>query len=196
MSKIFKNLINVIFVVKKFTNEDVRVRDHCHITGSYRGSAHDDCNLKLQNKPENTKIPVIFHNLRGYDSHFIMQQIGKIAKIGQNEMNINVIPNNLEKYMAFMLERHLTFLDSFQFMSLSLDKLVLNLPDDGFQFTTQVFKKEQKIKLMKKKGVYPNDYMDSFKKFDDTELPSKNDFYSILNKEHITDEQYQHAQNV
>ena len=65
---------------KKFTNEDVRVRDQCHITGSDRGSAHDDCNLKLPIKPEIIKIPVIFHNLRGYDSHFIMQQIGKIAK--------------------------------------------------------------------------------------------------------------------
>ena len=49
---------------------------------------------------------------------------------------------------------------------------------------------------MKNEDVYPYDYMDSFEKFDDTELPSKNDFYSILNKEHITDEQYQHAQSV
>ena len=49
---------------------------------------------------------------------------------------------------------------------------------------------------MKKKGVYPYDHMDSFEKFNNKELPSKNDFYSILNKEHITDEQYQHAQNV
>ena len=126
MSKILKNLLNVIFVVEKFTNEDVKVRDHCHITGSYRGSAHDDCNLKLRIRPENIKVPVIFYNLRGYDSHFIMQQIGKIAKRGQNEMNINVIPNNMEKYMAFLLGRHLTFLDSFQFMSSSLDKLVSN----------------------------------------------------------------------
>ena len=64
----------------KYTKKDVRVRDHCHITGKYRGSAHQECNLKLKIKPDNIKIPVIFHNLRGYDSHFIMQQIGKIAK--------------------------------------------------------------------------------------------------------------------
>ena len=49
-------------------------------TGKFRGSAHQECNLKLRIKPEHTKIPVIFHNLRGYDSHFIMQQIGEIAK--------------------------------------------------------------------------------------------------------------------
>ena len=48
---------------KKYTNEDVKVTDHCHITGLYRGSAHDDCNLKLQIRPENIKVPVIFHNL-------------------------------------------------------------------------------------------------------------------------------------
>ena len=65
---------------KPYKDKDIRVRDHCHITGKFRGSAHQDCNLKLQIKPETIKIPVIIHNLRGYDSHFIMQQIGKIAR--------------------------------------------------------------------------------------------------------------------
>ena len=120
MSKIKKKSTKCQICGKKFSHEDVKVMGHCHITGSYRGSAHDDCNLKLRIRPENIKIPVIFYNLRGYDSHFIMQQIGKIAKRGQNEMNINVIPNNMEKYKAFMLGRHLTFSDSFQFMSSSL----------------------------------------------------------------------------
>ena len=64
---------------KKYTDKDVRVRDHCHITGNFRGSAHQECNLKLKIKPEDIKIPVVFHNRRGYDSHFIMQQIGEIA---------------------------------------------------------------------------------------------------------------------
>jgi len=100
----------------------------------------------------------------------------------------------MEKYVAFMLGKHLTFIDSFQFMSSSWDKLARNLPDDAFKFTTQMFQKD--AKLMKKKGVYPYDYMDSFEKFNNKELPSKNDFYNILNKECITDEQYQHAQNV
>ena len=48
---------------KKYTDKDVRVRDHCHITGKFRGSAHQECNLKLRIKPEDIKIPVIFHNL-------------------------------------------------------------------------------------------------------------------------------------
>lgn len=65
---------------KKNTARDIKVRDLCHITGNFRGSAHQDCNLRLRLKPEEKKIPAIFHNLRGYDSHFIIQEIGKIAK--------------------------------------------------------------------------------------------------------------------
>ena len=98
---------------KKYTEKDIRVRDHCHITGKYRGPAHQECNLKLRVNPEEIKIPVIFHNLRGYDSHFIMQEIGEIVKKhtytnkkGEKcQMNINAIPNNMEKYMAFNIYR-------------------------------------------------------------------------------------------
>ena len=175
----FKKPTNVIFAIKKYTNEDIRVRDYCHITGEYRGSAHQECNLKLRVNPEQVKIPVIFHNLRGYDSHFIMQEIGAIVKEyeytnkkGQKcQMNINAIPNNMEKYMAFMLGNHLTFLDSFQFMSSSLEKLVSNLPRESLKYTSQRFK-GTKLDLMVRKGVYPYDYMDSFDKFN-KKLPVK-----------------------
>ena len=187
---------------KKYTDKDIRVRDHCHITGKYRGSAHQECNLKIRVNPEEVKIPVIFHNLRGYDSHFIMQEIGAIVKEyeytnkkGQKcQMNINAIPNNMEKYMAFMLGNHLTFLDSFQFMSSSLEKLVSNLPRESLKYTSQRFK-GTKLDLMVRKGVYPYDYMDSFDKFN-KKLPMKEEFYSILNNEHISDEDYKHAQDV
>ena len=187
---------------KKYTDQDIRVRDHCHITGKYRGSTHQECNLQLRLNPDKIKIPVIFHNLRGYDSHFIMQEIGAIVKDneytnkkGQKyQMNINAIPNNMEKYMAFMLGNHLTFLDSFQFMSSSLEKLVGNLPKESLKYTSKMFK-GTKFDLMVRKGVYPYDYMDSFDKFN-SPLPKKEEFYSILNNEHISDENYKHAQNV
>ena len=184
---------------QKYNEKDVRVRDHCHITGKYRGSAHQDCNLKFQ---ITDKIPVIFHNLRGYDSHFIMQEIGAIVKKytykdkkgEEKQMNINAIPNNMEKYMAFMLGNHLTFIDSFQFMSSSLDKLVSNLPKESLKYTSKRFK-GKKLDLMAQKGVYPYDYMDSFDKFNE-QLPAKEDFFSILNNEHITDKDYNHALDV
>ena len=199
----FKSANHCHICKNRYSEEDIRVRDHCHITGNYRGSAHQDCNLKLRISPTNIQIPVFFHNLRGYDSHFIMQQIGEIAKkhVYKNkkgekcQMDINCIPNNMEKYMAFMLGKHLLFLDSFQFMSSSLDNLAKNLPDDAFIFTQQEFSGEQ-FNLMKQKGTYPYDYMDSFQKFNDTQLPIKKDFFSILYNQHITHEQYDHAQTV
>ena len=73
---------------------DVCVRDHCHITGKF-SSAHQECNLKLRIKPENLTIPIIFHSLHGYDSHFIMQQIGEIA-------NKHVYTNKKEKSKTSM----------------------------------------------------------------------------------------------
>ena len=201
--KDFQKAIKCHICDQQYTDKDIRVRDHCHITGKFRGSAHQDCNLKLRIKPDNIKIPVIFHNLRGYDSHFIMQQIGEIAKKhayknkrGEEcHMNINCIPNNMEKYLAFMLGNHLVFLDSLQFMNSSLDNLIKNLPDEAFKYTKQEFEKEQ-FNLMKQKGIYPYDHMDSFDRFNETKLPVQQDFYSILNNEHISDEQYKHAQNV
>ena len=201
--KEFKKATTCHICDKKYTEKDIRVRDHCHITGKYRGSAHQECNLKLRINPEEIKIPVIFHNLRGYDSHFIMQEIGAIVKKHayknkngeEKQMNINAIPNNMEKYMAFMLGNHLTFIDSFQFMSSSLDKLVSNLPAEALKYTNKKFK-GKKLELMTRKGIYPYDYMDSFEKFNKTELPTKEEFYSILNNENITNDDYCHAEKV
>ena len=64
-----------IYICEKlFDVGDDKVRDHCHITGKYRGPAHWSCNINLK---LSRKIPVIFHNLRGYDSHLIIQEIRK-----------------------------------------------------------------------------------------------------------------------
>ena len=140
-------------------DENKPVRDHCHITGKYRGSAHNGCNLKLRLDSESIKIPVIFHNLKGYDSQFIMQKVGKmieeeilydVVRVKKDpekndstdnltevkrKIDINIIANNFEKYMSFRLGKHLHFIDSFQFMSQSLDKLSSNLPEDRFIYT-------------------------------------------------------------
>ena len=97
--------------------------------------------------------------------------------------------------MAFMLGNHLTFIDSFQFMSFSLNKLVSNLPKDDLIYTSKAFK-GKRLNLMSQKGVYPYDFMDSFEKFNQRELPNKDQFYSILNDQHITDDEYDHANKV
>ena len=77
---------------KLIDNDDEKVRDHCHVTRKFRGAAHRSCNINFQ---LTKKIPVVFHNLRGYGSHLIFSEFNKF------NIKINVIPNGLEKYMAF-----------------------------------------------------------------------------------------------
>ena len=77
-------------------------------------------------------------------------------------------------------------------MSSSLDKLVSNLPKGDLIYTSKVFK-GKRLDLMSQKGVYPYDFMDSFEKFNQMDLPTKDQFYSILNNQHITDDEYDHA---
>ena len=98
---------------KRIDSEDEKVRDHCHITGKFRGSVHWDCNINFQ---LTKKIPVIFHNLKGYDSHLIFSELHKFS------LKVDVIPNGLEKYMTFFLGKDSVFIDSIQFMNSSLDK--------------------------------------------------------------------------
>ena len=141
------------------------MRDHCHVTGKYRGSAHTDCNLSYR---LTNKIYVIFHNLRGYDLHLIMQEIGKFKK------DINVIPKNMAKYMAFMIG-NLIFTGSFQFMNKSLSDLADNLPKDSFYHKKKEFGTEN-LELITRKGVYPCGYMDDFNKFKEEGLPSTKTF--------------------
>ena len=77
-----------------FDAGDNRVRDHRHITGKYRRSAHWSCNIILK---LTKRVPAIFHNLRGYDSYLIIQEICKF------DLKVNVKPNGLEKHMAFTI---------------------------------------------------------------------------------------------
>ena len=129
-----------------------------------------------------------------------MQQIGELAKDHayknkkgeEQHLKINAIPNIMEKYMAFMLGNYLNFVDSFQFMSSSLHKVVSNLPKEAFKYTSEEFTG----KKLNQKGAYPYDYMDCFEKFDKTELPTKEQFYSILNDQHVTNGEYDHARKV
>ena len=93
-----KNLImteeeeNCWICKKVISNDEDKVRHHCHVTSKFRGAAHDSCNLSFQ---LTKKVPVIFHNLRSSDSHLIFNELDKC------DVKIKVIPNGLEKYMPF-----------------------------------------------------------------------------------------------
>ena len=77
---------------KLIDSDDEKVRDHCHVPGKFRVAAQWSCNLNL---PLTKNVPVIFHNLRGYDSHLIFDGLKNV------DVKIDVIPNGLEKYMPF-----------------------------------------------------------------------------------------------
>ena len=182
-------------LTKKFYKDSVR--DHCHITGQYRGAAHNACNLKLKICPRITQIPVVFHNLRGYDSHLIMQAISKIQETNEDEdyLKLSCIPNNTEKYISFNLG-NLRFIDSVQFLLTSLDRLVAANRPETFQITAQYEPDEKKRNLLMRKGIYPYEYMDSWNRFNETNLPLKERFFNKLSDSGIIDEDYSHAVNV
>ena len=182
-----------------------RVRDHCHFTGRYRGPAHNSCNLKYR-KPKS--ISVFFHNLSGYDSHLFIKKLGSPNK----KENIDCIPNNEEKYISFSKTIvtgqytnkkgevkdktfKIVFKDSLKFMSSSLGALVNNLPKDAFKNLLKYFTPKQ-AEILKQKGFYPYEYMDSEEKFNDTKIPPREAFYSKLSGKGITEKDYKHAWNV
>ena len=187
-------------------SDNLKVRDHDHLTGRFRGAAHKKCNLKFK---EPDFIPVVFHNLSGYDSHLFIKQLGV------SKGDIDCIPNNEEKYISFTKNLQvdtyadeeeeekriflkIRFIDSFKFMSSGLDSLVKNLTKgvNSEHITHTKNRFQGKTNLLLRKGVYPYDYMDSPERMEETQLPDKESFYSILNGTHISHEDYEHAQKV
>ena len=109
-----------------------------------------------------------------------------IGKIGKFDVKVNVIPNGLEKYMAFTINNNLVFIDSMQFMYSSLDALIKTLLDNGFKYLSKTFSSDL-LELVKQKGVYPYEYMDSFKNFSEDNLPNRCKFYSSFKNECISE---------
>ena len=171
---------------KLFDVGDDKVTDHCHITGKHRGAVYWSCNINLK---LSRKVFVIFHNLRGYDSHLIIKEIGKF------DVKVSVIPNGLEKHTTFAINANLVFIDSMQFMNSSLDSLVKNLSDNYFKYFSEKFSGEFS-KLLKQKGVYPYEYMDSFKKFSENKLSNRCRFLSSLKDKCISEKDYLKADNI
>ena len=173
---LFQQSNNCWICKKIIDNEDEKVRDHCHTTGKFSSSAHWDCNINFQ---LTKRIPVIFHNLKGYDSHLFFFELRKF------NLKVDIIPNGLQKYMAFFLGKDLVFIDSIQFMNCSLDKLVKNLVVKDFKYLAKEFGFENS-KILKQKGVYPYEYMNSFKRFNEDKLCARKCFYSSTKDKKIS----------
>ena len=170
---------NSCWICKKLIdNDEEKVRDHCHVTGKFRGAANWNFNINCQ---LTKKVVVIFHNLRGYEIHLIFSELDKF------DVTISVIPNGLEKYMGFFLNKDLVFIDSMRFMNSSLDKLVKNLSDKDFRYLVEEFGSENLV-LFKQKGDYAYKYMNSFEKFTEDKLPTKKYFHGSTKDGKIGDD--------
>ena len=119
--------------------------------------------------------------MRGYDSHLIFKELDKF------DVKISIIPNGLEKYIAFFFNKNLVFIDSMQFVNSSLYKLVKNLSDEDFKYIVEEFGSEH-LELLKQKGDYPYKYMNSSERFNEEKLPTKNIFYSSAKDGKIGDD--------
>ena len=199
--KKFNSATECYICKKEFSCANDKVRDHCHLTGKYRGPAHNNCNLNLKEKVN--FIPIFFHNLAGFDCHLFIRELAESDGI------IECLAKNKEDYISFTKKVrvdeyvvkdkngnfkynpvyfNLRFLDSFKFMASSLDSLSKNLSE--FPICRNIGGLQDRHL---RKGIYPYDYMDSFNRFEETENPSKQAYYSILNDQEITDEDYEHS---
>ena len=178
-----------------------KVRDHCHYSGLYRGAVHFACNLRYKIP---SYIPVVFHNLAGYDAHLFIRELSKYTE------HMGVISKNVEDYISLSIkvevdkyidkegnekskEIELRFIDSFKFMSSSLDSPVNNLAKGDHKFSGFEEYSDKQRELLIRKGIYPYEYMSSWDKFNEGRLPSKDKFYSNLNMSGVSDKEYEHA---
>ena len=160
----YRNSNILVYVIKKIIKDKDKVRYDYYVTGQYKGSAHNECN-KIPRK-----LPVIFHNLERYDGHLIFKELNNFKDI-----DIQVIPKKNERYMSFIINNSITFLDSLQFLKASLDALAGNLQDNDFKHLLSEFS-EDKLELLRKK----DEWVDSYKKRLYQRLPPKESFYSSI----------------
>ena len=189
MAFYFKNTNEDIIMTKEneedFRNDNVcrfcekeilsdKVRDHCHLTGDYRGPAHSKCNINVIQKQSNF-IPFIFHNFSNYDCHMFFK---KLVDKKKDKVDFDIIPKTNEEYIS-VTYGCIRFIDSYRFLSSGLDSLVKNLDEDDFKILKKEF--PDKWQYLNKKLAYPYEYFNSI---DDYKKPVHNlenkDFFSKL----------------
>ncbi|XP_018404835.1 PREDICTED: uncharacterized protein LOC108781382 [Cyphomyrmex costatus] len=197
----FNNATHCHVCEKPFAKDDTRARDQCHLTGRYRGPAYSNCNL---NYKDSRCIPVVFHNLTGYDAHFIIKEIATAY-----EGHVDLLPITKEKYISFT--KHvdntiddkknciqLRFIDSYRFLASSLDKLSSFLSKDKLRVLRREFShsSEENFNLLTRKGIFPYEYIDYSEKLNESSLPPRESFYSSLTDGTVSESDYAHAVNV
>lgn len=204
----------------EFTINNKKVKHHDHISGKYIKTLCNECNLNYQYKKF---IPVLIHNLKGYDCHLFINGLVKYGYKEDKLQNIKCIPNNEERYISLSksivvdyytdkktkqqkpVYYEIRFLDTFAFMASSIESLSNNLSkgiDDiktlreNFKYTGEYFKNDNEFLEMIKKGVYPYDWMDNYGKMYETRILKQKYFNSMLNKSQCDNEDYEQYKKV
>jgi hypothetical protein len=143
----------------------------------------------------NKFLPLFFHNLSGYDGHLVFLEL---AKRNQSHINLDrIISKSKDTYISFQYGC-IRFLDSYRFFANSLENVAKSLPEEAFKLTRRFLVSSElndteALQLLRQKGIYPYDWVQSQNNFNETELPPKEAFYSKLYDEEVSEEDYQHA---
>ena len=174
------------FCEKEILSDEVR--DHFHLTGKYRGPAHNTCNINVKQKDSIFK-PFAFHNFSNYDCHRFFERSVDLKK---DRVKFKIIPKTNEEYIVITYGC-IRFVNSYRFLSESLDKLVRNLDEHDFE----ILKKEFPDKWQYKKIAYPHE---SFNSIEDYHKPvdnlKKEDFLGKLKNDNPDDEEIERRKQI
>ena len=172
---------------------DKPVKNHCHFTSKMLGYAHNKCNLRYKFKKDNTNddflINVFAHNSQNFDQSFLIRALQNL----DNTIPFSCLPRNSNKFISLQIGTFI-FKDSYLFLNKSLDYLTKTIDDNDRISLKQEF--GENYKLLTRKGIYPYDYFDNTKKYNEQKLPNKEEFFNKINNKNISDEDYNHAKNV
>ena len=157
------------------------------------GYAHNKCNLKYKFKKDNVNddylINVFAHNSQNFDQSFLIRALQN----SDNKIPFSCLPRNSNKFISLRIGSFI-FKDSYIFLDKSLDYLTKTIDDiDRISLKVEFGKNYQ---LLTKKGIYPYDYFDNTKKYNDQKLPNKEKFFNKINNKNISDDDYNHTKNV
>ena len=177
----FKNNNICRFCGKEIVSD--KVRDHCHLTGKYRGPSHKVCKINVKQKDSNF-IPFAFHNFSNYGCHMFFKRLVDSKK---DKVKIKIIPKTKEEYITVKYGC-IRFIDKYRFLPESLDKLVKNLDEDDFKILKKEF--PDKWQYLNKKIAYPYEYFNSI---NDYKKPvdnlKKENFFSNLKSDYPDDDE-------
>ena len=169
------------------------VKNHCHFTSKMLGYAHNKCNLRYKFKKDNVNdeylINVFAHNSQNFDQSFLIKALQNL----DNKIPFSCLPRNSNKFISLQIGSFI-FKDSYLFLNKSLDYLTKTIDDNDRISLKQEFGKN--YQLLTKKGIYPYDYFDNTKKYNEQKLPNKEEFFNKINNKNISDEDYEHAKSV